>query len=172
MIPNQKANFSSYATKVHYKLPLSILQLPMHDLLRSVQVRHRHNLNHQTCPACEMLRSLSSASLRVILFPREARLFPLIEDVINEIFPESDVDFSGLSFVWSRLGCNVLEFVSGQLKGLVEILYHHLHRGFSRRGSSCSSIPGFASSSHPSHKVRGSCSGFLLRIHSTAPQDR
>ena len=55
----------------------------MHDPLASVQVRHRHDFDHETCPSREMLRSLSSARLRVILFPREARLFPLIEDVIH-----------------------------------------------------------------------------------------
>ena len=82
----------------------------MHDLLRSVQIRHRHNLDHQTRPSREMLRSLSSACLGVILLPGEARLFPLIEDVVHKIFPESDVDFGGLRFVWSRLGCDVLDF--------------------------------------------------------------
>ena len=99
----------------------------MHDPLASVQVRHRHDLDHETCPPREMLRSLSSACLRVILFPCEARLFPLIEDVIHEVFPKSGVDFGGLGFVWARLGSNVLDSVSsGKLKGL--------------RGSSLSSL--------------------------------
>lgn len=57
-----------------------------------------------------MLRSLSSACLGVILFPREARLFPLVEDIVHKIFPESDVNFGGLRFVWSGLGRNVLDF--------------------------------------------------------------
>ena len=91
----------------------------MHEPLPSVQVRHRHDFDHETRPPREMLRSLSSACLRVILFPREARLFPLIEDVIHEVFPESGIDFGGLGFVWARLGSNVLNFVSsGKLKGL------------------------------------------------------
>ena len=81
----------------------------MHNLFPSVQVRHRHNFNHQTGPACEMLRSLSSARLRVILFPREARLLPLVEDVVHQIFPESGVYFGGLGFVGARLGRNVLD---------------------------------------------------------------
>ena len=144
----------------------------MHDPLASVQLRHRHDFDHQTCPPREMLRSLSSACLRVILLPREACLLPLIEDVIHEVSPESGVDFGGLRFVWSRLGSNVLDCVSGILEGLVGVLYHHLHRGFSRRGSSCSSIPGFSSNSRLSHKIRRSCSSFLRRIHSRAPRDR
>lgn len=91
----------------------------MHNPLPCIQIRHCHNFNHQTGPACEMLRSLSSARFRVILFPREARLFPLSEDVIHEIFPESGVDFGSLSFVWARLESNVLDFVKiGKLMGL------------------------------------------------------
>ena len=88
----------------------------MHDPLPSIQIRHHHNFNHQTGPPREMLRSLSSARLGVILLPREARLFPLIEDVIHEVFPESGVDSGGLRFVRAGLGCNVLDFVSGILK--------------------------------------------------------
>ena len=67
-----------------------------------------------------MLRSLSGARLGVILFPREARLFPLIEDVVHEVFPESGVDFCGLGFVGARLGSDVLDFCKEweKLKGL------------------------------------------------------
>ena len=110
-----KASFSKYSTQIHYNIPLSISQLPMHDPLPSIQIRHRHNFNHQTGPAREMLRSLSGARLGVILFPREARLFPLVEDVIHEVFPESGVDFGSLRFMWAGLGRNVLDFVSGIL---------------------------------------------------------
>ena len=60
---------------------------PLPSLLRSAQLRHRHNLHHQTSPTREMLGPLSSARFRIILFPREARSFPLIEDVFDEIFP-------------------------------------------------------------------------------------
>ena len=55
----------------------------MHNLLPSIQIRHCHNFNHQARPPSEMLRSLSSARLGVVLFPREARLFPLIEEIIH-----------------------------------------------------------------------------------------
>lgn len=59
-----------------------------------------------------MLRSLPSTRLRIILLPREARSFPLIEDIVYKVFPESGIDFGGLGFVGPRLDCDVLEIVS------------------------------------------------------------
>ena len=84
----------------------------MHNPPTTAQIRHRHNLNHQTRPSGEMLRSLSSPRFRIILLPREARSFPFIKHVLHEIFAERAVDVGGLRFVGTGLGCNVLDIVS------------------------------------------------------------
>ena len=65
-----------------------------------------------------MLRSLSGARLRIILFPREACSFPSIEDVVHEIFPKSGIYLGSLRFVRAGLDCDVLDLVSGILWGL------------------------------------------------------
>ena len=114
-----------------------MLQLPMHDPPATAQIRHRHNLNHQTGPSGEMLRSLSSARFRVILLPREARPFPFLEHVLHEIFAEGAVDRGGLRFVGTVLDCNVLDVIISNIILLRSLgsRYCHLHRGFSRRGN-------------------------------------
>lgn len=87
----------------------------MHHPLPSVtpiQIRHRHNLHHQTRPPGKMLRSLPRACFRVILLPRKARLLPFIEDVFDEIIAERGVDVRGLRFVGAGLACDVLHVVS------------------------------------------------------------
>ena len=56
-----------------------------------------------------MLRSLPLPSLRVILFPREACLFPLFKDIVHEVLAKRGIDFCGLGFVWAGLGCDILE---------------------------------------------------------------
>ena len=43
------------------------------------------------------------------MFPREACLFPLFEDVVHEVLAEGGVDCCGLGFVGAGLGCDVLE---------------------------------------------------------------
>lgn len=110
--------------QIHYTTPISTtLQLLMHDALPSpaLQIRHRHNLNHQTRPARKMLRSLPRARFRVILLPREARSFPFVEDVFDKVFAKGGVDFGGLGFVGPRLDCdvldNVIEMLSTYLDG-------------------------------------------------------
>lgn len=93
----------------------------MHHPLPSLtptQIRHRHNLNHQTRPARKMLRSLPLPCFRIILLPREACSFPFIEDIFDEVLAKRRVDFGGLRFVGARLRCDVLDVVSGLL------LYH------------------------------------------------
>ena len=88
---------------------LSISQLPMHHPLPPTQIRHRHNLHHQTRPTGKMLRSLPSARFGVILLPRKARSFPLIEDVFDEVDAKGGVDIGGLGFVGAGLDCDVLD---------------------------------------------------------------
>ena len=56
-----------------------------------------------------MLRSLPLSGFGVVLFPREACLFPLFKDVVDEVLTKGGVDFCGLGFVWAGLGCDVLE---------------------------------------------------------------
>ena len=75
----------------------------------ATQIRHRHNFHHQACPPRKVLRSLPLPSLRIILFPREACLFPLLKNVVHEVLTKRSVDFGGLGFVWAGLGCDVLE---------------------------------------------------------------
>lgn len=75
----------------------------------ATQIRHRHNFHHQARPPRKMLRSLPLPSLRVILFPREARLLPLIKNVVHKVLTKRGIDFRGLGFVWAGLGCDILE---------------------------------------------------------------
>ena len=88
----------------------------MHNILPSTlplpQIRHRHNLHHQTGPAGEMLRSLPSARFRIILLPREARPFPFVKHVFHKVFPKRCVNLGGLRSVRTGLGCNVLHIIS------------------------------------------------------------
>lgn len=76
---------------------------------RSRNIRHVHNLNDQTCPACEMLGALTLACLRVILLPGKTRLFPLLEDVLNDILAQFGVDLGCLRSVRTWGNCNILE---------------------------------------------------------------
>lgn len=94
----------------------------MHDALpaAALQIRHRHNLNHQTRPASKMLRSLPRARFRVILLPREARSFPFVEDVFDEVFPKGIVDAGGLGFMGAGLDCDVLDSVSMMLSSYLD----------------------------------------------------
>ena len=84
---------------------------------RCTQIRHCHDLDHQARPAREMLRSLSSASLRVVLLPCEARAFPFVEDVVDEVLAEGGVDVCGLRFMRARLSSNILLVVRPILGG-------------------------------------------------------
>ena len=64
-------------------------------------VRHPHDLHHQTCPACEMLRSLAMSCLGVVLLPREACSFPIVEDVFYKILAEVGIEFDCAGFLGS-----------------------------------------------------------------------
>lgn len=65
----------------------SALNLPS----TTTQIRHPHDLHHQTRPAREMLRPLSFARLRIILFPSKASLPPGVVDGLDEVEAESAV---------------------------------------------------------------------------------
>lgn len=80
----------------------------MHDPLPLTQIRHRHDLHHQTRPTGKMLRSLPRARFGIILLPGEAGPFPFLEDVLDEVVAEGGVDGGGLGFVGAGLGCDVL----------------------------------------------------------------
>lgn len=72
----------------------SHLQLIPHSSLFSpstttttTDIRHGHNLDHQTRPTGKMLCTLSLSRLGVILFPRESRFLPRIVHGIDQILP-------------------------------------------------------------------------------------
>lgn len=84
-------SFPSY-TMLYPPLHSTILQLIPHP--PTTQIRHRHNLHHQTRPAREMLRALPFAGFGIILFPRKARLLPAVVDGGDEVGAEVRVQFS------------------------------------------------------------------------------
>ena len=49
-------------------------------------IHHAHDLDHQTRPVREM--RAGAGPHVVILLPRESRLFPLPEDVLDQILPQ------------------------------------------------------------------------------------
>jgi len=75
----------------------------------TTQIRHSHNLDHQTRPAREMLRALSFTRLGVILFPRKARVLPTLINSIDQIVAEFGVDFRCASTMGTGLSRDVLE---------------------------------------------------------------
>lgn len=79
------------------KLSLQPLQfIPSPDF---THVRHSHDLHHQARPACEVLRSLAKSCLGVVLLPREACSFPIVEDVFYKILAEVGVELGCAGFV-------------------------------------------------------------------------
>ena len=75
----------------------------------TTQIRHSHNLDHQTRPARKMLRALPFTRLGIILFPRKARLLPTLINSIDQVIAEFGVDFSCASTMGTRLSRDVLE---------------------------------------------------------------
>ena len=66
------------------------------------EIDHTHDLNHQTRPAREMRRALTRARIGIILLPRESRLFPLPEDVLDEVLPQRGVHLAGFRAIRVR----------------------------------------------------------------------
>jgi hypothetical protein len=77
----------------------------------TTQIRHSHNLDHQTRPAREMLRALSFTRLGVILFPRKTRFLPTLIDSIDQVVAKFGVDFGCASTMRTGLSRDVLESV-------------------------------------------------------------
>ena len=77
----------------------SLQPLQLIPNLPFAQVRHSHDLHHQACPACEMLRSLAKSCLGVVLLPREACSFPVVEDVLYKNLAELGVKSGRAGFV-------------------------------------------------------------------------
>jgi len=69
------------------------LQLISYFASAGGKIRHRHNLNNQAGPACEMLRALAGASLRVVLLPCETSLFPALEHGLDEVLAQFRIQF-------------------------------------------------------------------------------
>lgn len=62
------------------------------------KIRHAHDDDNQTRPTGEMLGPLARTGLGIILFPSEARAFPFVEDIGDEIRAQLGVDLCGLGF--------------------------------------------------------------------------
>lgn len=77
--------------------------------MTTAQIRHGHDLNHQTRPAGKVLGALTLARLRVVLLPCETRLLPALENGVDQILTESGVEVLGLGLVGAGLGCDVLK---------------------------------------------------------------
>ena len=75
----------------------------------STDIFHGHDFDHQTSPASEVLRALTFARLRVVLFPGEAGLFPVAVDSLNNVLTQACVQIAGRLLVGTVLGSNVLE---------------------------------------------------------------
>lgn len=58
------------------------LQLILHIRLPTLQIRHRHHLDHQTRPPSEMLRALPQPCFGIVLLPGKARPLPFLEHVL------------------------------------------------------------------------------------------
>lgn len=70
------------------------------DLISS-DFRHSHDLNNQAGPTSKVLSTLTSARVRIILFPSETSLFPALVDGVDEVLAEGGVEFLGSGFVRS-----------------------------------------------------------------------
>lgn len=73
---------------------------------------HSHNLDDQAGPASEVLSTLTSASLGVVLLPSEAGLLPALVDGLDEVLPELVVHLLCLLLVWTGARGNGLRIMS------------------------------------------------------------
>ncbi len=89
---------------------LQFIPDPMLATSSPTQIRHSHDLDHQARPAGEVLRPLALARLGVVLFPREARLFPALVYRVDDILAQARVQVGGPLLVGPVLGCHVLHY--------------------------------------------------------------
>lgn len=82
--------------------------------MTTAQIRHGHDLDHQTRPAGEVLGALTLACLRVVLLPCETSLLPALEDGVDKVLAQTGVEVLGLGLVGTGLGCDVLKVGEGQ----------------------------------------------------------
>lgn len=75
---------------------------------RHGQLGHRHHVYHHTGPAGEVLSTLATARLGVVLFPGKASLFPLAEDIVNQVLSQGVVELACLVLVRTRRSSSVL----------------------------------------------------------------
>ena len=125
--------------------------------LPAAQIWHPHNLNDQTRPACEMLRSLSFPCLGIILLPRKASFGPRIVDCLDEVQSEVAVQFTGGGLVRTF---NLGIFLFCLLAYVLEAIGADVPRVAKQRDNSYSSRPVHASNSHPYHRTHPSYSDF------------
>lgn len=97
--------------------------------LLATEIRHRHDLDDQARPASEMLCSLASSGLRIVLLPRKARLLEGVVDCIDKVPSEGAVHRGCSLLLWSSLLGGVLDFVSNvqrRLAGILALTYSSL----------------------------------------------
>ena len=78
-------------------------QLIFQVLRTTTEIIHCHNLDHETRPACKVLRPLTLTSLWVILFPGEAGFLPALENGVYQILAQPCVQVLCLLLVRSVL---------------------------------------------------------------------
>ena len=79
-----ESNPYSHTHLPHFKCYKISSQLVMPQS-RSRKIRQIHNLHHQTRPSGEMLGTLTLACLGIVLLPGKTCIFPLPENILNEI---------------------------------------------------------------------------------------
>jgi hypothetical protein len=76
----------------------------------AAQVREVHNLHDHAGPSSEVLRTLASTSVRVVLLPREASLEPRVVDGVNQVLAQVGVHSRSALLLRTWLLGDVLEF--------------------------------------------------------------
>lgn len=102
-----------------YSIPFRRRQNLQLATLLFPQIRHHHDLHHKTCPPGEMLGPLSFARFGIVLLPGESRAFPLIEDVLDEVFPKRFVHFCSLGFM--RTSCSGHILMKWEIRLTIEV---------------------------------------------------
>lgn len=87
--------------------PPPLSELVLHPP-RITDLRHGHDLDHETGPPREVLRALALPRLGVVLLPREARVLPAAEDGVDDVLAQARVQVRRRFLVRARLGGDFL----------------------------------------------------------------
>lgn len=86
---------------------LDSLQLIMGGF-RCGQLGHRHHVYHHTGPAGEVLSTLATSRLGVVLLPGKASLLPLAEDILNQVLSQGVIEPTCLLLMRARCSSSIL----------------------------------------------------------------